>query len=81
MMLSNVMFEADIHLRLLHTSIIDIYKVFEPLVCCLKGIWLHPYTVTPAKLLPDLGSQLHLRSKNDGRSSELGSSALCWSTK
>ncbi len=28
--------------------------MFEPLVCCLKGIWLHPCTVTPAKLAPDL---------------------------
>jgi hypothetical protein len=53
------MFEADIYLRLLHTSIVDIYKVFEPLVCCLKGIWMHPYTITPAKLPPDLGSQCH----------------------
>ncbi len=39
----NVMVEADIHLRPLHTSILDIYKVFEPLVCCLKGIRLHPH--------------------------------------
>jgi hypothetical protein len=54
----SVMFEVDIHLRPLHTSILDIYKVFEPLVCCLKGIWLHPYTVTPAKSAPDLGSQV-----------------------
>ncbi len=44
------------HFGPLHTSILDIYKVvFEPLVCCLKGIWVHPYTVTPAKLAPDLG--------------------------
>ncbi len=28
----NVMVEADIHLRPLHTSILDIYKVFELLV-------------------------------------------------
>ncbi len=56
----NFLCEADIYLRLLHTSIVDIYKVFEPLVCCLKGIWVHPYTVTPAKLAPDLGtSQCH----------------------
>ncbi len=54
------MFEADIHLRLLHTSILDIYKVFELLVCCLKDIWLHPYTGTQAKLPPDLGSLVHL---------------------
>ncbi len=26
---------------------------------------MHPYTVTPAKLAPDLGSQGHLWSKND----------------
>ncbi len=41
------MFEADIHLRPLQTSILDIYKVFELLVRCLKGIWLPLYTVTP----------------------------------
>ncbi len=39
-------------LRPLHTSILDTYKVSKPLVCCLKGIWLHPYIVTPAKLAP-----------------------------
>jgi hypothetical protein len=48
------MFEADIPFRPLHKSILDIYKVFEQLVCCLKGILVHPYTVTPAKLPPDL---------------------------
>jgi hypothetical protein len=42
-------FEAEIHLKPLHTSILDMYKVFETLVCCLKGIWLHPYTITRAK--------------------------------
>jgi hypothetical protein len=46
------MAEADIHLRPLHTSIFDIYKGFALLVCCLKGMWVHPYTVTPAKLAP-----------------------------
>jgi hypothetical protein len=62
----NVMFDADIHLKPLHTSILDIYKVFEPLICCLKGIWLHPYTSTPAKLPSDFGSLVHLvRSEND----------------
>jgi hypothetical protein len=65
----NIMVEADIHLRLLHTSILDINKVFEPLACCLKGIWLHPYTVTPAKLAPDLGIQVHLRNGNDATTS------------
>jgi hypothetical protein len=57
--------EADIPLKLLHASILDIYKVIEPLVCCLKGIWVHPYTITPARLAPDLGSQGHLWSDND----------------
>ena len=51
----NVLVEADIHLRPLHTSILDIHKVFEPLVCCLEGMWLHPYAVTLVKLVPDLG--------------------------
>jgi hypothetical protein len=46
----NVMVDADIDLWLFHTYILDIYKVFEPLVCCLKGILLHPYTLTLAKL-------------------------------
>ena len=32
---------------------------------CPKGIWLHPYTVTLAKLAPDLIRQGHLRSEND----------------
>ena len=30
-----------------------------------QGIWLHPYTVTQAKLVPDLVCQGHLRSEND----------------
>ncbi len=64
-MMPKVMVEADIHLRLLHTSILDIYKVFESLECCLKGMWVHPYTVTPAKLPQDVGSQGHLRNEND----------------
>jgi hypothetical protein len=51
----NIMVEADIHFRPIHTSILDVYKVFETLVCCLKGIWVHPYTVTLARLDQDLG--------------------------
>ncbi len=66
------MVEVETHLRLLHTSMLDIYKVFETLVCCLKGIWLHPYTVTPANLPPDLGSLVHLmRSENNAITSLL----------
>jgi hypothetical protein len=43
--------------------------MFEPLVHFLKGIWMHPYTVTPAKLPPDLGSQVPLSSGNDATTS------------
>ena len=49
------MIEAAILFKLLQTSILDIYKVFGPFVCCLKGVWVHPYTVTPTKLALDLG--------------------------
>jgi hypothetical protein len=55
---------ADFYLRPLHTSILGIHKVFQPLACCLKGIWVHPYTVTPAKLAPDLGNEGYLRNEN-----------------
>ncbi len=57
-----IMFEDDMHFKPLYSSIFDIYKVFELLVCCLKRIWVHPYTVTPAKLAPDLGILGRLRS-------------------
>jgi hypothetical protein len=50
------MVEADIHLRLYPTSILDIYKVFKVLVCCLAGIWVHPYFIPPAKLAKILES-------------------------
>ena len=61
------MFEADIHLRLLHISMLDIQTVFESLVCCLEGIQGYPYTITPAKLATDLdlGIQVHLWSGKD----------------
>jgi hypothetical protein len=60
------MFEADIHLRPLHTSVLDICKkVFEPVACCLKGKWVHPYTIPPAKLAPDMVIFLHVWSEID----------------
>jgi hypothetical protein len=40
------MVEVDIYLRLLPVSMLDKYKVFEVLVCCLTGIWVHPYIIT-----------------------------------
>jgi hypothetical protein len=42
------MVEADIHLRMLPTSMLDMYNVFEVLVCCFTGIWVHPYIITEA---------------------------------
>jgi hypothetical protein len=59
------MVEADIHLRLLPTSILDIYNVFEPLVCCLKDIWMYPYIVIPAKVASEFLNLGHLWSEND----------------
>jgi hypothetical protein len=56
----------------LHASLLCIYKVFELLVCGLKGVLVHPYSVTPAKLAPDLGIQVHLRSENDAITSCFG---------
>jgi hypothetical protein len=50
-----VLVEADIHLRLLPTSTLDIYNVIELLVFCLNGIWMHPCIVIPAKVAPDFG--------------------------
>jgi hypothetical protein len=63
------MVEADIHLRPLHSSILDMYIVFGALVCCLRGIWVHPYTITLTKLAPVLGIQVHLRIGNDAMTS------------
>ncbi len=60
-----IMFEADIHLRLYPTSILDMYKVFEVLVCCLTGTWGHPYFIPPAKSDSDFGILGHLWSGND----------------
>ena len=50
-----------------------IFKMFEPLLCCHKGIWVHPYTITPAKLAPApcLGIQVHLRGEHDAITSWL----------
>jgi hypothetical protein len=41
--------EAVIDLRLVPTSISDICKMIELLVCCLTGIQEHIYTITKAK--------------------------------
>jgi hypothetical protein len=59
------------HLRLLLKSELDISKVFESLACCLKGIWVHPYTNTQAKLAQDFGILGQLWSGNDAITSWL----------
>jgi hypothetical protein len=66
-----MMVEADIHLRLLPKSELDISKAFESLTCCLRGIWVHPYTDTQATLAPDFGLLGHLWSGNDAITSWL----------
>jgi hypothetical protein len=50
-----VMFEADSHLKLIPTSILDIYKVFEHIDMLSISIQYHPYTVIPTLLFLDLG--------------------------
>ena len=66
-----LMIEADIHLRPLPTFILDMYKVFQLLECCLKGIWVHPYTIPPDKLAPDWGIPAPSWSGNDAITSFL----------
>jgi hypothetical protein len=54
------MVEAHIHLRLLPTSIKDMYKVFEVILCCLIDIWMHLEIVKQAKLALDFEILGHL---------------------
>ncbi len=57
------MVEADIHLKLLPTSILHIYKVFEHIDILSMGIQYHPYTVISTLLLgSDFGVLGHLWS-------------------
>jgi hypothetical protein len=64
------MVQEDIHLRLLTTSMLDMNKVIEVLVCCLTGIWGHPYIVPPARLAQDFGlwvtTEVEMKQLNDG---------------
>jgi hypothetical protein len=60
------MVEADGHLKLLPTSILDIYNVFEHIDMLYMGIKYHPYTDIPTLLLgSDFGVLGHLWSQND----------------
>jgi hypothetical protein len=60
-----VMVEADSHLKLLPTFILEIYKVFEHIHMLSISIQYQPYTVIPTLLSSDFGVLGHLRSQND----------------
>jgi len=58
------MVEAAILFKLHSASILDIYKMFESLLCCLRVICVHPSTIPLAKFAPDLGILGCLWSEN-----------------
>ncbi len=60
-----VMVEADSHLKLLPTSILDICKVFEHIDMLSIGIQHQAYTVIPTLLCSDFWVLGHLRSQKD----------------
>ncbi len=53
------MVEADSHLKLLPTSILDIYKVFEHIDMLSMGIQYQPYKVVPTLFGSDFGALGH----------------------
>jgi hypothetical protein len=57
------MVEADSHLKLLPTSILDIYKVFEHIDMLSIGIEYQPYTVLSTQLGSKFGALGHLWSQ------------------
>jgi hypothetical protein len=59
------MVEADSNLKLLPTSILDIYKVFEHIDMLSIGIQHQPYTGIPTLFGSDVGVPGHLWSQND----------------
>ncbi len=60
------MVDADSPFKLLSTSILDIYKVFEHIDMLSMDIQHQPYTVIPTLLLgSDFGVLGHLWSQND----------------
>jgi hypothetical protein len=59
------MLEADSHLKLLPTSILDICKVFKHIDMLSIGIWQQPYTVIPTLLGSAFGVLGHMWSQND----------------
>jgi hypothetical protein len=59
------MVEADSHLKLRPTSILDIYKVFEHIDMLSLGTQYQSYTVIPTLLGSDFGVLGHLWSQHD----------------
>jgi hypothetical protein len=59
------MVDADSHLKLLPTSLLYRYKVFEHIDMLSMGIQYQPYTVIPTLLGSDFGALGHLWSQND----------------
>ncbi len=60
-----VMVDADTHLKLPPTFILDIYKGIEHIDMLSMGIQYHPYTVKLTLLGSDFGVLGHLWSQND----------------
>ncbi len=58
-----IMVEADSHLKLLPTSILDIYTVIEHIYMVSMDIQYQPYTVIPTLLGSDFGVLGHFRVK------------------
>ncbi len=59
------MVEADSNLKLLPTSILDIYEVIEHIDMLSIGIQHQPYPVIPTLFGSDFGVLGHLWSQND----------------
>jgi hypothetical protein len=59
------MVEADSHLKLLPTSILDIYKMIEHMDILSMFIQYQPYIVIPTVIGSDFGVLGHLLSQND----------------
>ncbi len=59
------MVDADSHLKLLLTSILDTYKVIEHIDMLSMGIQYQSHTVIPTLLGSDFGVLGHLWSQND----------------
>jgi hypothetical protein len=64
-MMHFVMVDADRHLSLLPTSILDTYNVIKHIDMLSMGIQYHPYTVITTLLGSDFGVLGHLWSQND----------------